>query len=49
MIGGRNDWLRAVEEMKTWVIWTLRVVVVGFWVTIALMIVSFVPSIHIDR
>merc|ERR1712193_192704 len=31
--GGRNDWLKSIEEMKTWVVWTLRVIVVGFWVT----------------
>merc|ERR1712241_1665189 len=31
--GGRNDWLKSIEEMKTWVVWTPRVIVVGFWVT----------------
>merc|ERR1712003_199984 len=30
IVGGRNDWLKSIEEMKTWVVWTLRVIVVGF-------------------
>merc|ERR1712188_135619 len=33
IVGGRNDWVKSIEEMKTWVVWTLRVIVVGFWVT----------------
>ena len=28
IVGGRNDWLRSVEEMKAWVVWVLRAVVV---------------------
>merc|ERR1712241_1008347 len=34
--GGRNDWLKNIEEMKTWVVWTLRVIVVGLWVALFL-------------
>merc|ERR1719313_2175944 len=31
IVGSRNDWLKSVEEMSTWVVWTLRFIVVGFW------------------
>ena len=34
ILGGRNNWLREVKEMRTWVYWTVRVVVLGFWVLI---------------
>merc|ERR1712149_108879 len=47
--GGRNDWLKSIEEMKTWVVWTLRVIVVGFWVTEFLSIAQYtipIPGIH---
>ena len=30
--GGRNNWLKRVEEMKMWEVWGLRALVVGFWV-----------------
>jgi hypothetical protein len=36
--GGRNDWLRSVENMATWLVWCLRIVCVGFWVLIFLEI-----------
>merc|ERR1711992_433655 len=49
IVGGRNDWLKSIEEMKTWVVWTLRVIVVGFWVTeflsIAILTIP-IPGIH---
>merc|ERR1712241_268747 len=38
IVGGRNDWLRSIEEMKKWVVWTLRVIVVGLWVALFLSI-----------
>merc|ERR1711977_753741 len=47
--GGRNDWLKNIEEMKTWVVWTLRVIVVGFWVTQFLSIAQYtipIPGIQ---
>ena len=48
VVGGRNDWLKSVEGMKTWVVWSLRVIVVGFWVLIYLMTAQFtipIPSL----
>ena len=48
VVGGRNDWLKSVEGMKTWVVWSLRVIVVGFWVLIYLMFAQFtipIPSL----
>ncbi|UPR04381.1 hypothetical protein HOP50_16g77220 [Chloropicon primus] len=50
-LGGRNHWLKSVEEMKTWVVWTLRVIVVGFWVVYFLLIAQYtipIPSVHMD-
>merc|ERR1712241_125234 len=47
--GGRNDWLKSIEEMKTWVVWTPRVIVVGFWVTEFLSIAQYtipIPGIQ---
>merc|ERR1711977_73977 len=47
--GGRNDWLKSIEEMKTWVVWTLRVIVVGFWVAQFLSIAQYtipIPGIQ---
>jgi len=29
IVGGRNNWLQSVEEMKTWVVWVLRAYVVA--------------------
>merc|ERR1711977_639206 len=49
IVGGRNDWLKSIEEMKTWVVWTLRVIVVGFWVLefLAIAVLTFpIPGIH---
>merc|ERR1712193_327390 len=49
IVGGRNYWLKNIEEMKTWVVWTLRVIVVGFWVTEFLSIAQYtihIPGIH---
>merc|ERR1739848_78158 len=49
MGGGRNDWLKNIEEMKTWVVWTLRVIVVGFWVLqfLSIAILTFpIPAIQ---
>jgi len=47
--GGRNDWLKNIEEMKTWVVWTLRVIVVGLWVALFLSHAQDtipIPGIH---
>merc|ERR1711977_289144 len=49
--GGRNDWLRSVENMATWVVWSLRTIVVGFWVLFFFQVAqSSIPisSVHID-
>merc|ERR1711977_707645 len=49
IVGGRNDWLKSIEEMKTWVVWTLRVIVVGFWVLefLAIAVLTFpIPAIQ---
>merc|ERR1719158_384234 len=49
VLGGRNDWLKSVEEMKTWVVWTLRVIVVGFWILMFLYINAHalpIPGVH---
>jgi len=51
VLGGRNDWLKSVEEMKTWVVWTLRVIVVGFWVVYYLLVAQYtipIPSVHMN-
>ncbi|UPR03592.1 hypothetical protein HOP50_13g69220 [Chloropicon primus] len=32
VVGGRNRWLAGVEKMDAWVVWTLRAIVLGFWV-----------------
>ncbi|QDZ25173.1 putative acyltransferase [Chloropicon primus] len=50
VLGGRNDWLKSVEEMKAWVVWTLRVIVVGFWILIFLYVNAHalpIPGVHI--
>jgi hypothetical protein len=39
--GGRNDWLRSVENMATWLVWCLRIVCVGFWVLFLLEVGQF--------
>jgi hypothetical protein len=49
--GGRNDWLRSVENMATWLVWSLRTIVVGFWVLYFFLVAqSSIPisSVHID-
>jgi len=49
VLAGRNDWLKGVEEMQTWVAWTLRVVCVGFWTLVFLMTAEYaipIPSIE---
>merc|ERR1711977_775084 len=49
IVGGRNDWLKNIEEMKAWVVWTLRVIVVGFWVALFLSTAQDtipIPGIH---
>merc|ERR1712003_442276 len=49
VLGGRNDWLKSVEEMKTWVVWTLRVIVVGFWILMFLYVNAHalpIPGVH---
>jgi len=51
IVGGRNDWLKSVEGMKTWVVWSLRVIVVGFWVIIFLGWAQKtipIPELHMD-
>jgi hypothetical protein len=50
--GGRNDWLRSVENMATWLVWCLRITVVGFWVLQFFNIAQYYPpgplfSVHI--
>jgi hypothetical protein len=50
--GGRNDWLRSVENMATWLVWCLRITVVGFWVLQFFNIAQVYPpgplsSVHI--
>jgi len=51
--GGRNDWLSSVENMATWLVWFLRITVVGFWVLQFFNIAQVYPpgplsSVHID-
>jgi len=50
--GGRNDWLRSVENMATWLVWCLRTIAVGFWVLLFLEIAQYtipgLSSVHID-
>ncbi|QDZ25172.1 putative acyltransferase [Chloropicon primus] len=51
VLGGRNDWLKSVEEMKTWVVWTLRVITVGFWGLYFVAVGKFtipIKNLHID-
>ena len=51
IVGSRNDWLKSVEEMSTWVVWTLRFIVVGFWTIIFMMFVQSlfsIPGSHLD-
>lgn len=36
VVGGRNGWLKSVEEMKTWVVWVLRAMCLVVWVLIFL-------------
>ena len=40
IVGGRNNWLQSVEEMKKWVVWVLRAYVVAIMVTDLLSIIS---------
>ena len=40
ILGGRNNWLQSVEEMKKWVVWVLRAYVVAIMVTNLLSIIS---------
>ena len=51
IVGCRNDWLRSVEEMKTWIVWFLRIFVVGMWLLIFLEVgqwtVPGLSSLHI--
>merc|ERR1711977_335917 len=52
--GGRNDWLRSVENMATWLVWFLRITVVGFWVLQFFNIAQVYPpgplsSVHIGN
>jgi len=51
IVGSRNDWLKSVEEMSTWVVWTLRFIVVGFWTIIFMMFAQYmipIPGSHVD-
>jgi len=51
IVGSRNDWLKSVEEMSTWVVWTLRFIVVGFWTIIFMMFAQYtipIPGSHLD-
>ena len=48
IVGGRNDWLRSVEEMKCWVVWVLRAVVViilGWTLYVKLHIYGPIPDL----
>jgi len=40
IVGGRNNWLQSVEEMKKWVVWVLRAYVVAIMVTNVLFVIS---------
>jgi len=51
IVGSRNDWLKSVEEMSTWVVWTLRFIVVGFWTIIFMVFAQYtipIPGSHLD-
>ena len=51
IVGSRNDWLKSVEEMSTWVVWSLRFIVVGFWTIIFMVFVQAlfsIPGSHLD-
>ena len=51
IVGSRNDWLKSVEEMSTWVVWSLRFIVVGFWTIIFMMFAQYtipIPGSHLD-
>ena len=51
IVGSRNDWLKSVEEMSTWVVWTLRFIVVGFWTIIFMVLAQYtipIPGSHLD-
>ena len=51
VVGGRNDWLKSVEEMPAWVVWPLRLIVLGFWVTFFLATAQVtipIPGLSLD-
>ena len=52
VIAGRNNWLKSIEEMRLWVVWVLRLIVVGFWVTIFLAVakntIPGFPDLHLN-
>ena len=52
VIAGRNNWLKSIEEMRLWVVWVLRLIVVGFWVTIFLAVakntIPSFPGLHLN-
>merc|ERR1712048_1460945 len=50
IIAGRNDWMKSVEEMETWIVWMLRTIVVGFWILIFCTVggwLSFIPNFNV--
>jgi len=53
IVGGRNNWLQSVEEMKKWVVWVLRAYVVAMMVTDVFWVISYYGmghhGIHINK